>query len=65
MCEKGKMIAPWEAGMPTQPHVMLLGIVGACRDQAPPPPVEQPVATVNGEPIGLQEFAGKLAEGRR
>ena len=43
--------------------MILLGIIGACQDQAPPPPAEQPVATVNGEPIGLQEFAGKLAEG--
>ena len=40
---------------------IFLFLVTACRDQAPPPP-EPPVATVNGEGIGRQEFENKLAE---
>jgi len=34
----------------------------ACQGQTPPPPPEAPVATVNGEKIGAEEFKGKLME---
>ena len=41
------------------PVIILL--MAACRGQAPPVP-EPPVATVNGEQIGREEFENKLAE---
>ena len=36
--------------------------LAACRGQEPPPPPEQPVATVNGERIDRPEFLRQLAE---
>jgi parvulin-like peptidyl-prolyl isomerase len=42
--------------------MILLGVLAACRDKEAPPPVEQSVATVNGERIGVQEFVKRLAE---
>ena len=41
---------------------LLIILMTACRGQAPPPPPEQPIATVNGEAIGREEFKNKLAE---
>ena len=40
---------------------VIILLMAACRDQAPPAPVP-PVATVNGEQIGREEFENKLAE---
>ncbi len=41
---------------------LLILLMTACQDQPPPPPPEPPVATVNEEPIGREEFKNKLAE---
>ena len=41
---------------------LLILFITACRDQAPSPPPEPPVATVNEEQIGREEFKNKLTE---
>jgi len=41
---------------------VLILLLAACRGQEPPPPTVPPVATVNGEQIGVREFEKRLEE---